>query len=135
MSKKEPRIYLDKEHGVAPMLCVCNICGEDTGAIALLGNKINRLKDGGGNRYKYKGSTTEKIAEGICDRCQKLLDEGATCFINSETKDVVVITKERSKEMLGEKYHETRIWQMYDEEFKQVFGGAMDKNSEVSSDG
>jgi|3_EtaG_2_1085321.scaffolds.fasta_scaffold183524_2 hypothetical protein len=133
MSKREPRIYLDKEHGVAPMLCVCNICGEDTGAIALLGRNINRLKDGEGNQYRYKGSSTEKIAEGICDRCQKLLDDGATCFINNDTKDVVVITKERSREMLGDKYHESRIWKMYDDEFKLVFSGAMDDNSEITS--
>ena len=105
-------VYLDREHGVAPALMVCPLCGKDTNGIALLGMKCRNLTDAQGNKMEY-GWGTKVMDSQPCDNCKKLLDGGATAFVEvtseadrTPTGRAVMLTEEATQRIFngGEQY-------------------------------
>ena len=67
-------ITLSKEHGINPSVDTCFICGKETSLVLF------------GASYKDEnGKTTEAprtvCSGGLCDTCQKVIDEGGIFFI------------------------------------------------------
>jgi len=60
MAKKDDYIRLHPEHGLNPTICTCFYCGEDTGALALLG-------------AAYKGEAPRQMVTSLepCDKCKE----------------------------------------------------------------
>ncbi|MGQ4893361.1 MAG: hypothetical protein ACP6IQ_01910 [Candidatus Njordarchaeia archaeon] len=59
-------IILSGKHGVGPALIQCYMCGNDTGALALLSRHIDKLEDKYGNPPKYI------INGSLCNDCKKM---------------------------------------------------------------
>lgn len=67
-------VRISKKHGINPSMDTCFICGKETNVILF------------GTSYKDEnGKTTEaprKVCTGqLCDKCQKVIDEGGIFFI------------------------------------------------------
>lgn len=78
MAKRKDYITLSKKHGVNPSITHCFICGKETG-IALLG------------KLKGDAEAPRDIYDGLCDECQKVVDDGNKFVI--EIKDGETDTK------------------------------------------
>lgn len=107
-------IRLSKEHGLAPCLTVCMICGKDAEELVLLGAQADKIKD-------FGNGTRMRVSE-PCNECKARLKEGAPAFLCDDSR-VVMITAEASlKYFDGQKEKVGRIWRMTPETFNQTFG-------------
>ena len=118
MSKKKDSILLSPKHGVNPSITHCEICGKTIG-VAMLG----KLKD--------DVEAPRDIALGICDDCQKVIDQDGLIAIevkNGEygkknpyrTGRLVGITKEAKDRIF--KNYEGNVAYIEEEIFSHVFG-------------
>lgn len=65
---KDKGIKLSPKHGVNPSVLHCTCCGKDYG-IALLG------------KLKGDKEAPRDIAQGLCDQCKGVIDQGGCMFI------------------------------------------------------
>lgn len=72
VKKKKDEITLSPKHGVNPSIARCVCCGKDYG-VALLG------------KLKNDEEAPREIYQGLCDDCQKVVDQGGVLII--EVKD------------------------------------------------
>lgn len=69
-------VRLHKEHGVAPILQNCFLCGESKGII-LAGSSCNRLAQSAGyDSYERMGSRGMCTDMEPCDKCQDYMKQG-----------------------------------------------------------
>jgi hypothetical protein len=94
------RIPLDKDHGLAPALMFCRICGKDTNGIALLGANCNRVMN---NVQKATGKKVEGYTQyghnripddEPCDECKAHLYAGGAIFIAKNTGEYLKLPAE-----------------------------------------
>ena len=67
-------IILSKKHGVNPSVTKCFVCGKDYG-VTLLG------------RLKGDVEAPREIVDGLCDDCQKVIDDGGVFIIEVEKQE------------------------------------------------
>lgn len=83
-------IKLHPKHGLAPVMTGCEVCHEDTG-IALLGAAYEKVFPG------QEPSSAQRLLTGLCDSCQKLLEEGAAAFVTENRHRTFMLTPEAVK--------------------------------------
>lgn len=113
---KEKSIALDPVHGLAPVMCVCAVCGEENGEIALLGSGVRKLTDHKGKRITDDSVlSTIRLRGNLCDRCQSAIDDGGVLLWEAvkdptnpekgtlvEDGSCVIITKNGVEPVFGE---------------------------------
>lgn len=102
-------IKLSREHGVAPALTFCRICGKDTNELALLGSKCNTImrqvheatdgREGSDTGYKEYGHNRIPATE-PCDECKSYL-AGGCIIIAKDTGEYLRLTKEMTDSLVG----------------------------------
>jgi len=102
-------IRLSKEHGVAPALTFCRICGKEAQEIALLGASCNKvMKDlyqatdgqhGSEDGYKEYGHNRIPAQE-PCDECLEYLN-GGIIFISKDTEEYLRLDKAQVDTLVG----------------------------------
>lgn len=98
-------ITLHAKYGVAPALLVCPICGKDTGGIALLGAKADKvMRDAGKDGYQEYGHN--KIPDtNICGECQSILENKGIIIIAEDIQQSLKLNEETItvlKEKIGD---------------------------------
>ena len=83
----DDRILLSPKHGLNPSMCCCQFCGKEYG-VALLG------------RLKNDEEAPRRVAHGVCEDCQKVLDQKGLIVI--EVRDGT--TSNRTGRMVGVTY-------------------------------
>lgn len=93
-------IRLHQQHGVAPALMFCRICGKDTNGIALLGagadNVMRQVQEATGSIVEgYKEYGHNRIPDdNPCDECRSYLDNGGTIIIAGDTHEYMRLTSD-----------------------------------------
>lgn len=103
-------IKLSRQHGVAPALMFCRICGKETNGIALLGAEADKvMKDlheqtngqhGSADGYKEYGHNRIPDAN-PCEECQGYLDQGGTILIAKDTGEYLRLDKGMVDNLVG----------------------------------
>ena len=124
MTKAEDSILLSPKHGVNPSITHCECCGKEIG-IALLG------------KLKGDAEAPRDIAMGLCDDCQKVIDQDGLMIIEVRdgesgknpyrTGRLVGITKEAKERMFND--INSPICYMEQTMFSQIFGEALNKQT------
>ncbi len=100
---------LSREHGVAPALTVCQVCGADGQDLLLLGahanstmKKVHAASDGQyGSKDGYQSSGHNKIPHGICKACEDILKAGGCIVIAKDTGEYLRLEKEQVDGLVG----------------------------------
>lgn len=102
-------MILSKEHGVAPALTFCRICGKDTQELLLLGVRANKVmrdlyestdgKYGSKDGYKKYGHNKCPSNE-PCDECKTYL-EGGIIFMAEDTEEYLRLDKDQTDSLVG----------------------------------
>ena len=124
MTKAKDSILLSPKHGVNPSITHCECCGKEIG-IALLG------------KLKGDAEAPKDIAMGLCDDCQKVIDQDGLMIIEVRdgesgknpyrTGRLVGITREAKERMFND--INSPICYMEQTMFSQIFGEALNKQA------
>jgi hypothetical protein len=94
-------ISLHKQHGIAPALTFCRICGGDTNEIALLGAQADKVmrevqRATGKPQRGYEGLISDRIpSDTPCDTCLEHLNNRGTIIIAGDTHEYLRLTGEQ----------------------------------------
>lgn len=99
-------IKVHPQHGLAPALTFCRICGSDVNEIALLGSNADKVMQQvqeamGKPKTGYKGLSTERIpSDSLCDTCMSHLNNRGTIIIAGDTHEYLRLSGEQVDCML-----------------------------------
>ena len=105
-AKKE--IMLHRDHGLAPALTFCRVCGKETNELALLGAKadvvMKQVFEATGGREggnSYRGLSSQRIpASEPCDECKGYL-KGGIIFIARDRGEYLRLMEKDVDNLLG----------------------------------
>ena len=116
-------LIISEEHGVNPSIDTCFICGKETNIILF------------GTSYKDENGKTAKApmktcTGGLCDDCQKIIDEGGIFFIavkdgeygnNPYRTGQIGALKEEAVQRMFPDFHYQKINYIEETAYKQIF--------------
>lgn len=114
-------ISLHPEFGVNPTVCMCFWCGEDTGAIALLGNNGGR-----------EAPPRSLIDYDPCDKCKAIWEQGILLI---ETQDTPLLPKQFSMKDGGNIYPTGRWLVFKRESLSKILDETTELFKQVSKEG
>ena len=92
-------IRLHKEHGLAPGLLVCPLCGESTG-VALLGAQADQTMEKLGKKYSEYG-TNSIPDQNPCPACVAILEGKGIIFLGLDIGQSLRLTSEQADTLVG----------------------------------